>query len=222
MEQRVLDYTRRTPKGSGAARKLRREGRLPGVLYGHKQDTVPLTVDKDEFGALLHSGHRTMTLQDGPRSEMALVKAIQYDPLGSHIIHVDFTRVALDEKVQVTVPIDFAGQPKGVSEGGVLDQVAKDVNVECLATAIPESIRVNIQHLEIDQSLHFKELPAEDGITILDDPENVVAVIHPPRVVEEEAEEEAEEAVAEPEVIGREAEKDEEEPAAEEEGGAEQ
>lgn len=218
MEQNVLDYTRRTPKGSAGARRLRRQGRLPGVLYGHKQDAVPLDVDREQFEAIFRSGRQTVTLQDGPRSEMALVKEVQHDPLGSDIVHVDFARVALDEKVRVTVPIDFSGQPKGVSDGGVLDQVAKEVNVECLATAIPESIRVNVQHMEIDQSLHFGELTIADGIIVLDDPEGVVAVVHPPRVVEEaEAEAEGEEPVAEPEVIGRQAEEGEGE-----EEGAEQ
>ena len=205
MEQQVLEYTRRTPKGTCAVRRLRREGRLPGVLYGHKQDAVPLSVDQESFEQFLREGSRTLTLQDGPRSEMALVKDLQYDALGSAVVHVDFTRIAADETVQVSVPVELVGQAKGVVDGGVLDQVAREASVECLAIAIPEVIRLHIQDMEIDQALHVRDLPVDQGITLLDPPENVVVVIHPPRVEEEEeeAEEGAEDLSAEPEIIGR-------------------
>ena len=205
MEQLVLEYTRRTPKGTCAAQRLRREGRVPGILYGHKQDAIPLSVDRDDFEHVVCEGQRALTLQDGPRSEMAFVKDLQYDALGSDIVHVDFTRVAADEKVQVSVPIELVGQPKGVIDGGVLDQVSREANIECLAIAIPEVIRVHIEDMEIDQPLHSRDLPVEEGFTVLDQPESVVAVIHPPRVEEEdEVEEDAEDLSSEPEIIGRE------------------
>ena len=205
MEQQVLEYTRRTPKGTGTARRLRRDGRVPGILYGHKQDPVPLSVDRDDFEHFLREGQRALTLQDGPRSEMAMVKDLQYDALGSDIVHVDFARIAADEKVQVSVPVELVGQAKGVVDGGVLDQVAREVNVECLAIAIPEVIRVPIGDLEIDQPLHVRDLPVDEGFTVLDQPEGVVAVIHPPRAEEEEEGEEVpEDLSSEPEVIRRE------------------
>ena len=213
MEQLVLDYTRRTPKGSGAAKRLRRDGTIPGILYGHKQDPVPLSLPQEELVAALREGRQMVTLQDGPRSEMALIKDIQYDSLGSSIIHVDFSRVALDEKVAVSVSIELSGTPKGLTEGGVLDHVAKELNVECLATAIPEVIRISVAEMEIDQALHVSDLPLPDGVVATDDAESVVVVLHPPRVEEEEEEEEAEAAEEsdEPEVIGRKAEEEGEE-----------
>ena len=205
MEKYVLEYVRRTPKGTGAARRLRREGRVPGILYGHNQDTVPLALDVDSFQAFLRSGNRAVTLRDGPRAEMALVKDVQHDALGSEVVHVDFARVDSDERVQVSVPVELHGTPKGAAEGGVVDQVQHELNIECLVFAIPESIRAEIAGLDIEESLNVRDLAPPEGVALLDDPDTVVVVVHAPRV-EEEAEEEAEgaEAAAEPEVIGRE------------------
>lgn len=215
MEQIILEYTRRTPKGTAAASRLRGEGRVPGILYGHKLDPVPLSVDKEALESFLQHGYRTLTLQDGPQSEMALLKALQYDAMGDDLIHADFARVAEDERVQVAVPILLHGTPKGAAEGGVLDHVARELHIECRVVAIPESIRIDVDDLEIEQSLHISDLVTDPDIKILDDPEGVVVVLHPPRVVEVEETEEAEleDLSAEPEIIGRKPEEeDEEEP----------
>jgi len=214
MEQIILEYTRRTPKGTAAARRLRGEGRVPGILYGHKEDPVPLSVDRDAFETVLLHGHRTLTLQDGPQSEMALVKELQYDAMGDDLIHVDFARVAEDESVEVAVSIELHGTPKGAAEGGVIDQVMRKLNVECRVVAIPDSIRVDVDHLDIDQSLHIRDMVVDPDIKVLDDPDGVVVVVHAPRVVEEEEAEEVEpeDLSAEPEVIGRKPEEEEEQP----------
>ncbi len=205
MEQYVLEYTRRTPKGTGGARQLRRDGILPGILYGHGEDPVPLAIKSDDLMAFLREGQMTLTLQDGPRSELALVKEVQYDALGSDVIHVDFARVDADERVQVAVPIATHGTAKGAQEGGMVDQILHELNVECRALAIPESIRAEITELDIDQSLTVADLEVPEDVTVLDDLEATVIVVHPPRAEEGEAEaEEIAEDGSEPEVIGRE------------------
>jgi len=213
MEQVILEYTRRTPKGTAAASRLRGEGRVPGILYGHKLDPVPLSVDKDALESFLQQGHRILTLQDGPQSEMALLKALQYDAMGDDLIHADFARVAEDERVEVAVPILLHGTPKGAAEGGVLDHVARELHIECSVVAIPESFRIDVDDLEIEQSLHVSDLAIDPGIKVLDDLEGVVVVMHPPRVVEEtEAEEEdLADLSTEPEIIGRKPEEEDEE-----------
>ncbi len=211
METYTLEYVRRTPQGTRAARRLRREGMLPGVLYGHRKDVVPLAVKADQFEAFLRSGQRMVTLQDGPVSEMALVKEVQHDALGTDIVHVDFARVDPDERVEVTVPVELHGEAKGAKEGGMVDQVLHELKIECRALAIPETFRVDVTELEIEQSLHVRDIEPPEGVKLLDDPDSVIVVVHPPRAAETPEEEaEAGEETAEPEVIGREAEETEE------------
>src|SRR5262245_11391 len=126
----------RSQLGSRANKRLRDSGQLPGVIYGHKEAVVPVTLPKKEVENHLNHGAHLFDLAIDGKSEKVLVKEVQYDHLGLHVIHVDFARVSLDERVEVTVPIELKGEPKE-EEGGVITQVINELEIECLVTEIP-------------------------------------------------------------------------------------
>jgi large subunit ribosomal protein L25 len=185
---------------------LRKEGLVPAVLYGHREPNVLLSLHRSELERLL--GMHAFILQvnwDG-RSESVQVRELQYDPLGDHVIHVDLARISLSETVTVSVPIETHGEAAGVAEGGVLDLQLHELEVECLPTAIPEKLRVEVAQLGIGDHVRVGDIQLPEGVTATADAEVVVVAVTPPvEIEEEEAEELAEEAIAEPEVIGREA-----------------
>ncbi|NUO07439.1 MAG: 50S ribosomal protein L25 [Candidatus Brocadia sp.] len=196
-----LKTEKRTTKGSKGVKKLRMVGKIPAVLYGHKQDNVMLSLKEDEFIRILHTGTRMIRLTfDNNKKESALIKEVQYDNLADRVLHVDFSRIDLDERVKLRVPVELIGESIGVKEGGVLTHVMKDVEIECLPTTIPEKIKVNISELGVGTSFHVKELPVLEGIQYTSDAEAVVASVH--QIVEKKAVPE-EELLAEPEVIAK-------------------
>lgn len=203
----------RSQMGSRANKRLRDSGMLPGVIYGHKEAVLPITLPlKEVVNHIKHGAHLFDLAIDG-KSEKVLIKEVQYDHLGSEVIHVDFARVSLDEKVEVTVPIELKGTPKGEEEGAVLQQMVSEIEVECLVTDIPELIRHNVTEMGKDSILHLSDLKLPDGVRALQDPELIIAMV---REIEEEVAAEGAEGEAEPEVIG----KGKEEEAAEGEGEA--
>src|SRR5689334_24404175 len=140
----------RAELGSRANRRLRDSGMLPGVIYGHKEAVVPITLPRKETVNHLQHGAHVFDLAVDGKSEKVLVKEVQYDHLGIEVIHVDFARVSLDEKVEVTVPVELKGEPKGAAEGGVLQQIISSLEIECLVTDIPEVIRHNVSEMALD------------------------------------------------------------------------
>src|SRR2546423_1329825 len=134
----------RTELGSRANKRLRSAGHLPGVIYGHKEAIVPVTLPKKEVVNHLNKGAHVFDIALDGKSEKVLVKEVQYDHLGIEVIHVDFARVSLDEKVEVTVPLELKGTPKGEEEGAVLQQIISDLELACLVTDIPDAIRPNV------------------------------------------------------------------------------
>ncbi len=201
MESATLEASRREELGSRAAQRLRRGGLVPAVLYGHNLDPVHLALPLKGLERLFHQGTRMVNIQVGDLSEPALIREVQYDLMGDHIIHVDLVRVALDEKVTVTVPVELHGLAKGVASGGTLDHVIQDVEVRCLPSDIPERIRLEISDLDIGQIIHVRDLEPPPGVEIVHDPDATVVTIHPPVTAEVAVEAEAAEAAAEPEVI---------------------
>jgi large subunit ribosomal protein L25 len=191
----------RNELGSRANKRLRDSGQIPGVIYGHKEAVIPVTLPRKELtGHLDHGTHLFDLALDG-KSEKVLVKEVQYDHLGIEIIHVDFARVSLDEKVEVTVALELKGTPKGEAEGGVLQQIISELEIECLVTDIPEVIRHNVSDMEKDSVLHIRDLKLPTGVRVLQDEDLIVATV---REIEETAPTEvAEAATTEPEVIGR-------------------
>jgi len=188
--------------GSRANQKLRDAGFLPGVLYGHKEAIVPVTLPRKEVVNHLNHGAHLFDLDLEGKSEKCLIKEVQYDHLGSEVIHVDFARVSLDEKVKVTVPVELKGTPKGEAENGVLQQVLAKLEVECLVTEIPDVIRHNVSEMALNDVLHIKDLHLPAGVRVLQDAELIVATVR--EILEEVTTTVAAEGeTAEPEVIGR-------------------
>jgi large subunit ribosomal protein L25 len=203
-ESLVLETQPRQGSGTQAARRLRRQGLVPAVIYGHKKETVPIALNGEELHNAIRHGARVVDLKSGGGTEHALIQDLQWDHLGKDIIHVDFRRVDIDERVEVPVPIELRGIAPGVTAGGLLDQPLHTLTVECPVNAVPDSIRVNIGELQIDQSIHVRDLNLPPEAKALDDPDAIVVHVRPPQV-EAEAAVPAVGEQAEPEVIGRKA-----------------
>jgi large subunit ribosomal protein L25 len=209
MDIPTLKCEPRKVAGSREVARLRRAGKLPAILYGHKLDPVPLTLDYHDVELQIAHGAHVVNLDISGKEQSCLFKDAQYDHLGIKLLHVDFARVDLSETVKVHVTIEFRGQPKGVVEGGLLHHEMTELEVECPASQIPEKIRVDVRDLELDQVLHVKDLTLEPGVTVVHDPETVVAVVREPVAKAAEGEEAAgEEAPAEgtseePQVIAK-------------------
>lgn len=200
-ETPTLQASRRERVGSRYAQRLRKQGQLPAVVYGHKADPVSISVDAKTALSILHHGAHVINLDiDGADTETCLVKSLQFGYLGDDVIHIDFARVNLDEEVDVNMTIQFKGEPKGTREtGSVLMTEVTELAIRCKVNAIPDEIVVDISDMERQFTIGDIDLPP--GVTAIDDPETVVAHI---TFVSEEAEgEEAEVAgEAEPEIVG--------------------
>ncbi len=199
----LIKAEKREKLGTRTTRKARATGKMPAIVYGHKQEPVAVSVDAHELVLALHHHHRLFNLDFGGAKETVMVKDVQYDYLGDTIIHIDFARVDIHEKVQVHVEVVLKGTAKGTSEGGVLEQRVTDIELECEAMSIPDEVRVNVSELGIGEILTAGEIELPAGSTLITDPSTPVAACS---VVVEKAEEEGEEgegAGDEPEVIGR-------------------
>jgi len=203
-----IQASKREQLGSRANKRLRDAGHLPGVVYGHKEAIIPVTLPKKEVVNHLNKGAHLFDLTLDGKAEKVLVKEVQYDHLGLEVIHVDFARVSLDEKVEVTVPLELKGTPKGEEEGAVLQQIVNELELECLVTDIPDKIVANVTEMVKDSVLHIKELKLPPGVRCLQDEDLIVATVK--EIEEEVAPEAAAEGSAEPEVIGRKKEEGEE------------
>jgi large subunit ribosomal protein L25 len=201
-----LEVEIRRDLGKHNTRRLRRAGRVPAVLYGHGKENVCLAVPTEPLDALVQHGNRLVTLT-GALSESAFLREVQWDVWGTHVVHVDFTRISEHEKVEVQVAVELRGEAPGVKEGGVVEHLVHEVEIECPASAIPEKLNVNINHLKLHDSITLAELELPEGATVLRDPATVVVQCVEPVEVPEEELVEAE--AGEPEVIGEDKEKQE-------------
>ena len=209
----TLAAATRDTRGKNEARRLRRAGRVPAVLYGGDSiGGVPLVVDPDEVHRILHSESGVNTLislsVDGGASSQVMVREFQVDPIRNTLLHVDFYRPALDKVITVTVPVVLAGEPTGVKQqGGLLDFVHRDVQVECLPTEIPEHIEIDVSELLIGQGVRLRDVLEGVAWTPVSDPGTLLAHVIAPKVEEEAGEAEPEAAAADeeaqPEVIKR-------------------
>ncbi len=193
-----LTVEERSERGSREARRLRREGFVPGVLYGASHpDPVSLKVGARELRHLLVDGAALFDVKiGGEKSVPAILKERQDHPVRDEVLHVDFLEVRLDEKISSTVTIELEGaeEAPGVKEGGVLDQSTREVNIEALPTDIPERIVVSVSHMDMGDTLTLDAVPAPAGVEYLDEPEEVTiaSVVVPTKVEEPEIEEETE------------------------------
>jgi large subunit ribosomal protein L25 len=200
----VVKADERADLGTKVARRLRRNGKIPAVVYGHKEATVSLTIDHDEIFKAIRHGARLVDLQVGSKgAEKALIRDVQWDYLGQDILHIDFARVAADEKIHLEVRVEIRGTAPGIAQGGNLVQPLHGLEVECLVTNIPESIRVNVGELQLNQAIHVKELKLPEGVKVLNDPEAIVVQVSLAKVEAEAPAAGAPAESAEPELIGR-------------------
>jgi large subunit ribosomal protein L25 len=185
-----LQITAREVSNSRATRRLRREGRVPGVLYGGGEDAVAFAVDERELRHALAAAGAVVELDLGGDTASAILKDAQRNPVRGDTLHVDFLRVRLDVAIQAPVALEFVGgeDAPGAKEGGVLEHVVREVTVEALPNEIPESIRVDVSQMQVGDTATLADATAQAGVSIVDDPETVVATLTPPRLQTEDEE----------------------------------
>jgi large subunit ribosomal protein L25 len=193
-----LAVAERTAKGSRAARRLRRSGAIPGVVYGGTNgDCKAVTIGARELRSALLASSAVIDVKIGDdKSVPVIVKDQQHHPVRDEIVHIDLLEVRLDEKIHTTVPLELEGveEAPGVKEGGVMEHVTRELNIEALPTSIPERIVADVSGMDPAATMHLSELTAPEGVVFLDDPEEtiVATVTIPTEVVEPEVEEETE------------------------------
>jgi large subunit ribosomal protein L25 len=196
-ESSTLPLQARAPEGSRSARRLRREGLVPGVMYGGGSDPQHFAVDARTLrSTLAHAGQVIEVTVDGGSSMNVFIKDVQRHPVRGDAVHVDLLRVRMDVAIHATVPIDFTGadDAPGVTEGGIFNQELREVNIEALPGDIPGAIHHDVSGLQMNATVTLDVLAPPAGVTPLDDPETVIATITPPTLepVEEEIETETE------------------------------
>jgi large subunit ribosomal protein L25 len=204
----TLNARPRTGTGKGVARKLRQAGEVPAVAYGHGEDNRSLTVNAHELELLLKSINPETTIIElrieGAAPVPVLIRDVQHHPLKPVVLHVDFFQIHADEKLHVAVPVRLHGIPAGVREdGGILQEVIRELSVECLPNDIPAAIDVNVDELKLGESISVGDLPVPANVTVLNDPELVICTVSAPAVAElpEDAVEEEGIGEVEPELI---------------------
>lgn len=187
MAQSLLLATQRKEMGKGAVKKIRNAGSLPAVLYGRETDPIHLTLNLIDLKKALSTEAGENTLlelhvkgDDGEIVKLALLRATQFDYLTSKPIHFDFQEVLMKEKLTVKIPIKVVGKAPGVKEGGILEEILREIEIECFPVDIPNSIEVDISQLNVGDSIHVSSLALSDKITVLHDPdETVITIISP-------------------------------------------
>jgi len=226
MEMRELTIQKRASVGKGEAKRLRRAGQVPAILYGVTQPVNVAVVPRDIY-RLIHGREGSTQLlrvsfADSGESRMAIIRDIQYDPVSENLVHVDLQEVAMDRPIQVTVAVHHVGDAVGVKDtSGILEMILREVQVSCLPGNIPQVLEADVTRLAIGDVLTVKDLVAPEGVRILNDPNQAVATVAPPaveEVVAAAATVEAAPTSAEPEVLTERKAKEE----ADEKGGREE
>ena len=200
-DSQVLETSKREGRGTRRAARLRLDDKVPAVVYGHKLATVSITVDKKPLVEAIRHGARVVDLQIEGAVEKAQIVEVQWDYLGKEILHIDFKRVSADERIEVEVPVELKGIAPGIAAGGLLDQPLHVLRLSCLATAVPDSVRVNINELQLGAAIHIKDLKLPENVLALEEPDAIVVHVKEPHVEAEVPGEIV--GQAEPEVITR-------------------
>lgn len=181
-EQVTLKAAPRTDSGSRAATKLRKQGLVPGIVYGHKEANAAVAVSAEQLDRAIRVLHvRMLNLDLDGKSESVLIREVQWDPFGKQMMHVDFERKSATEKVKVTVPVELRNAPKQTG-GGVLDQPLHTLHIECFLGSIPEAIRLDITNLTLGNPIHVSDLKLPEGVRVFESPELVVVQLKLPGV----------------------------------------
>ena len=185
MPTTVIEAQKRVPGGKNVNRRLRGSGVIPAVVYGPGIEPIPISVDPHFVQAILHSEAGRNSIfninVDGSRQDNAMVKDYQLDPVVGNLIHVDFVKIAMDQKLTLTVNIEIKGEAAGVKlGGGIMDFVTRSVEVECLPKDIPDSIDVDVTKLQINDYIRVGNLEVNPNVKLLTEPDVVVVTIIPP------------------------------------------
>lgn len=224
MSELTLEVQERDEIGSGASRRLRRADQIPAVVYGGGRDTKAIKVPRRILLDLLKDAGSEnavflLRLSGSDKQRHCMVRELEVNPITREIVHVDFLRIDMSAKVEVSIHVELVGEPEGVrNEGGILDQVAREIEVSCLPGDIPRQVTLDVSELRIGQHVEAKEIELPDGVELITDPDRVVASVVAPRLPEEEEEEEGAELLLEaeaeePELVGQEKEEEGEEEA---------
>jgi len=196
VKQVSLNADLRTECGKSAVKKLRREGLIPAILYGHKKESIPLSLSSLLLNRIMtdeaiESTLIDLTIKAGENEEKKTVvpKDIQVGPVKRNCLHVDFYEVDMSEKIVVPISIHLIGKAKGVEAGGILQQIKREVEVKCLPSKIPGRFEIDVSNLEIGDSIHLGEISLDEGVEILEDLSLVVAAVSTPTVMKEAEEE---------------------------------
>ena len=199
-----LKVNRREKLGGANNRRLRREGLVPAVLYGHGEASIPLAISAGDVMGVIRHGGKLVKLQ-GDLAEGAFIKAVQWDVYGKDLVHIDLLRVSETELVRTTVTVELKGTAVGISEGGIIEHFLHELDIECPAAAVPEKLIININDLHLDKAIHAREVPLPAGARVLGGPDAVVVHCVTPHVVAEETPAPvAEPGAVEPELIRKE------------------
>ena len=206
MAEVTLEVTRREVTGKEVAKKLRRDGKVPAVVYGGHKEPVAITVDRKAVAELIQKSEHgirsvfLLKMADSDQQRHAMIKDLTINPISRKMTHIDFVRVVMDELVRTTVPVHIVGTSIGVKEGGLLDFQLRDLHIECFPNAIPDSIDVDVTELAHHEYVRIKDLKLPEGVKVLEDAERVVVGVTHAKVEVADVTA-AEPAVAEPEVI---------------------
>ncbi|HEX2834835.1 MAG TPA: 50S ribosomal protein L25 [Thermoanaerobaculia bacterium] len=204
MAEVTLEVTRREQTGKEIAKKLRRDGKVPAVVYGGHKEPVAITVDRKSVSELIQKSEHgirsvfLLKMAGTDQQRHAMIKEVTINPMSRKMEHIDFVRVVMDEKIKVTVPVQLNGTAIGVKEGGILDWQVRELHLETLPTSIPDAVEVDVTPLGGHEYYRVKDLKLPEGVKVLDDPERVVVGVTHARA---EAPAEGAEGAAEPEVI---------------------
>jgi large subunit ribosomal protein L25 len=189
-ERVTLKVEARESRGSSASRRLRSQGLIPGVLYGNGDQAQPFCIQERELRRALTGDHGLhaildVVLEGQQQARHAVLKDYQLDPTRAKLLHVDLQEVKLDQAIHAQVVVELVGESEGVKEGGVLSQVAREINVEALPMEVPDRLELDVSGMAIGDSLRLSDLRIPDGVKVLDDPETVLATVTPPTKIEE-------------------------------------
>ncbi|HHU31659.1 MAG TPA: 50S ribosomal protein L25 [Clostridia bacterium] len=186
MMSNKLRVSKRTAFGKGSAKRARRTGRVPGVFYGGEVGNLAIEAEEKELQKVIgKQGLIEVVVEDG-KTYQGLLRDVQYHPVKNSIIHYDLFQVASNETIKVTVPLVLEGQPQGVAEGGILQHGQREIEIECLAQNIPEKIDIDISNMQIGDIYKVGDIPQLKDITIVTDPDTVIASIISKRITEVE------------------------------------
>jgi large subunit ribosomal protein L25 len=194
-----LTVSVRTELGKLPVRRLRNRGNVPAILYGHGEANVNLAVPSEQVALAVRHGSRLVDL-NGAVNETVLVRQVQWDAFGVHVLHLDFSRISADESVDIVLPIELRGTAIGTKEGGVVEHIKHELRIRCPALRIPEKLEVNVSGLHLDQSVTSGQVQLPEGALLLTDADEIVVHCIQPKVEDELA---AAAEPGEPEVIGR-------------------